>query len=173
MSRHYLGIAILLCFGLLLFLLVSKDSNEATAQSVRPTLTPIPRPTLTPEVPTQRRPSSDHILSSIRGTAYEDKNGNARRDDGEPIFAGAWFKMTDGGNWYTCASVGMNGTFGIVVSPGVYYVIPVNLQGYRATTPRVKAFVNANTASLGNDIGYVKDANAQLEGCDLYHPARP
>jgi hypothetical protein len=110
---------------------------------------------------------------SVRGVAFEDLNANGKRDAGEPIFGGAWLKVTNGGNWFVCGSVGDDATFAVVVNPGIYYVMPVNLQGYRVTTPRLKAIVNANAASLGHDIGYVKDASAQLEGCDLYHPARP
>jgi hypothetical protein len=101
-------------------------------------------------------------LGSIRGTAYK---------DGRP-FGGAWYKITDGGNWYTCGTVGSDGTFGVPVEPGTYYLIPLNLQGLRASGV-TKVVVEGGKASLGNDIIYTSDPSAQHESCDLYNPPRP
>ena len=101
-------------------------------------------------------------LGSIRGTAYK---------DGRP-FGGAWYKITDGGNWYTCGTVGSDGTFGVPVEPGTYYLIPLNLQGLRASGIK-KVVVEGGKASLDNDITYTSDPSAQHESCDLYNPPRP
>jgi hypothetical protein len=101
-------------------------------------------------------------LGSIRGTAYK---------DGGP-FGGAWYKITDGGDWYTCGTVGSDGTFGVPVEPGTYYLIPLNLQGLRASGV-TKVVVEGGKASLGNDITYTSDPSAQHESCDLYNPPRP
>jgi len=101
-------------------------------------------------------------LGSIRGTAYK---------DGRP-FGGAWYKITDGGDWYTCGTVGSDGTFGVPVEPGTYYLIPLNLQGLRASGV-TKVVVEGGKASLGNDIIYTSDPSAQHESCDLYNPPRP
>ena len=101
-------------------------------------------------------------LGSIRGTAYK---------DGRP-FGGAWYKITDGGNWYTCGTVGSDGTFGVPVEPGTYYLVPLNLQGLRASGV-TKVVVEGGKASLGNDITYTSDPSAQHESCDLYNPPRP
>jgi hypothetical protein len=101
-------------------------------------------------------------LGSIRGTAYK---------DGRP-FGGAWYKITDGGDWYTCGTVGSDGTFGVPVEPGTYYLVPLNLQGLRASGV-TKVVVEGGKASLGNDIIYTSDPSAQHESCDLYNPPRP
>ena len=101
-------------------------------------------------------------LGSIRGTAYK---------DGRP-FGGAWYKITDGGDWYTCGTVGSDGTFGVPVEPGTYYLIPLNLQGLRASGV-TKVVVEGGKVSLGNDIIYTSDPSAQHESCDLYNPPRP
>lgn len=111
--------------------------------------------------------------TSIRGVAYQDLNENGLREPAEPIFGGAWYKVTDGGQWFVCGTVGGDGSYGIPLREGgTYYVVPINLKGYRTTTPRVRAWVSLEVASLGNDIGYVKDESSQLEGCDQYNPSR-
>ena len=107
-------------------------------------------------------PPCPSSLGSIRGTAYK---------DGGP-FGGAWYKITDGGDWYTCGTVGSDGTFGVPVEPGTYYLVPLNLQGLRASGV-TKVVVEGGKASLGNDIIYTSDPSAQHESCDLYNPPRP
>lgn len=96
--------------------------------------------------------------------------GNAFRDGAR--FGGAWYKITDGGNWYVCGTVGPDGTYGVPVRPGVYYVIPLNLQGLRASGV-MRVVVEGGKASLNNDIRYESDPTATHESCDLYNPPRP
>jgi uncharacterized surface protein with fasciclin (FAS1) repeats len=112
-------------------------------------------------------------LGSLRGTAFEDIDANGKWDAGEPKMGLAWYKVTDGGGWYVCGWVGSDGTYGVPVTAGRYDVLPVTLNGYRTTTPRIHAKVEAGQASLGNDIGFVKDPVARLEACDAYNPPRP
>jgi len=111
-------------------------------------------------------------LGSIRGAAFQDRNMNGKWDAGEPKMSLAWYKVTDGGNWHVCGWVGGDSTYGVPVKAGRYYVLPVNLLGYRTTTPRIRATVEAGQAALGNNIGYVKDPGAKPETCDAYSPPR-
>lgn len=101
-------------------------------------------------------------LGSIRGTAYKDG----------AIYTGAWYKITDGGNWYVCGTVGGDGTFGVPVKAGTYYVIPLDQPGLRASGI-MKVVVEAGKASLGNDIKYTSDPSAKHEPCDAYNPPKP
>lgn len=102
------------------------------------------------------------LLGSIRGTAYKDG----------AIYTGAWYKITDGGNWYVCGTVGGDGTFGVPVKAGTYYVIPLDQPGWKASDI-MKVVVEAGKASLGNDIKYTRDPSAKHESCDLYNPPKP
>lgn len=102
------------------------------------------------------------LLGSIRGTAYKDG----------AIYTGAWYKITDGGNWYVCGTVGGDGTFGVPVKAGTYYVIPLDQPGWKASGI-MKVVVEAGKASLGNDIKYTRDPSAKHESCDLYNPPKP
>ena len=101
-------------------------------------------------------------LGSIRGTAYKDG----------AVFGGAWYKITDGGNWFVCGTVGGDGTFGVPVAAGTYYLVPLDLPGLKASGI-TKVVVTAGKAELSNDIKYVTDATAKHESCDLYNPAKP
>ena len=111
-------------------------------------------------------------MGSLQGTAYEDKNANAKWDAGEPRFGGAWYKVASTGNWYVCGTTGDDASFGVTVQAGVYFLTPVNLAGWRATTPVSTIVVRGGQANSGNDIGYVKDPATGLEGCDQYNPSR-
>ena len=114
------------------------------------------------------------VLGRIAGSAYLDNNANGRRDRGEPSYASAWLKLTDGGSWFVCGWVGGDSTFGVTVAPGVYYLMPVAPLGYRTTTPRIKVLMRAyGDVLLGNDMGFVKDKDAKGESCDQYNPPRP
>jgi hypothetical protein len=112
-------------------------------------------------------------VSSVRGTAFMDNNADGKRDAGEHVFGEAWFKLTDGGSWFVCGTVGGDATFGVTVNPGTYYVLPVAPKGYKTTTPRVKAEVKDGTPALNVDIGFVADPAATGEACDQYNPPRP
>jgi len=109
--------------------------------------------------------------SSVRGYAFLDKNANGKWDEGESIFGEAWYKVTDGGAWFTCGYVGTDASYGVPVNAGTYYVLPVAPKGFKTTTPRIQVTVGT-TAALNNNIGFVADATAKGEACDQYNPAR-
>ncbi len=117
---------------------------------------------------------SSTLLGSIRGTAFEDLNGNGKWDSNEPTLGGVWYKITDGGSWFVCGYVGNDSTYGVPVQPGAYYVMPVAPKGYRPTTPRLTAIVtrqaDGQIISLNNNIGFIKDASSPGQSCDQYHP---
>ena len=112
----------------------------------------------------------------MRGTAFEDKNGNGKWDNGESSLGGMWYKVTGGGDWFVCGYVGDDNTYCVPVNPGTYYVIPVAPKGFRTTTPKIMTEVTRRDdgifVSLNNNIGFIKDDKAPGETCDQYNPAR-
>ena len=110
-------------------------------------------------------------LSSVRGYAFLDKDANGKWDEGESIFGEAWYKVTDGGAWFTCGYVGTDASYGVPVNPGTYYVLPVAPKGFKTTTPRVEVSVGT-AAALSTNIGFVADPTATGDACDQYNPAR-
>ena len=114
--------------------------------------------------------------ASVRGTAFEDKNENGRRDAGEPTMAGAWWKVSDGGSWFVCGYTGADSTYGVPVTQQgmTYFVYAIAPKGWRTTTPMVKTKTVSTTngyAYLYNDLGFVRDANATtVAACDQYSP---
>lgn len=115
--------------------------------------------------------SCDTGPSSVRGYAFLDANANGKWDEGESIFGEAWYKVTDGGAWFTCGYVGADASYGVPVNPGKYYVLPVAPKGFKTTTPRVEVTVGT-AAALNTNIGFVADPTATGDACDQYNPAR-
>ena len=112
-------------------------------------------------------------LGRIVGTAYLDENENGARDKGEPIFPEAWMKITGGGAWFVCGWVGGDATYGVPVTPGQYYVMPVAPKGYRTTTPKLTVDVlDLGYIAFDTNLGFVKDPTAQGDACDQYNPPR-
>jgi hypothetical protein len=116
--------------------------------------------------------ATSELMMNIHGLAFEDLNANGRRDAGEPAFHGAWLKVSGGGSWFVCSPVERNGAFGLPVIAGVYHIQPVNVKGFRVTTPQI------DVPAMGRQmrpalIGYARDASAVDEGCDTYNPGRP
>jgi hypothetical protein len=114
------------------------------------------------------------VLGRIVGTAFLDKNQNGKREKSEPVFPAAWMKISGGGVWFVCGWVGADATFGVPVTPGTYYVMPVAPQGYRTTTPRITVEIkDLGYVAFDTNIGFVKDAKAAPDACDQYNPPRP
>ena len=110
-------------------------------------------------------------LGSVRGVAFEDINANGARDAGEPLMAGAWWKLSGGGNWSICGYSGTDATFGPTVVPGTYWLQAIAGPGYRATTPMHTVLIRRlGEAALNNDIGFVKDPKSTGDACGQYDP---
>ena len=118
-------------------------------------------------------PCPTDALGSVRGISFLDKNANGKWDLGESVFGEGWYKVTDGGSWFTCGYVGGDSTFGVPVTTGTYYVHPVAPKGFKTTTPKVKVDVKNGEATLNANIGFTPDPTAKGEACDQYNPARP
>jgi uncharacterized surface protein with fasciclin (FAS1) repeats len=111
-------------------------------------------------------------LGSVRGSAFEDRNANGTRDPGEPALPGMGWKLSSGGNWHICGASGGDGTFGPTVKPSTYTLTPIAPAGWRATTqPRNPLVRRLGEATLGNDLGFVRDISAGNTPCSLYEPA--
>ena len=90
---------------------------------------------------------------------------------------GAWYKVSNGGNWFVCGWVGKDATYSVPVSqPGTTYVVDaIAPVGWKATTPRVKvvSLDAKGGAYLYTDLGFVRDPSVKtVEGCDQYNPVR-
>ncbi|MCW1969969.1 MAG: fasciclin domain-containing protein [Anaerolineae bacterium] len=110
-------------------------------------------------------------LTSVRGTAFIDSNMNGRRDVGEATLGHAYYKITDGGGWFTCGNVGLDGSYGVPTTSDNLIVMPIAPPGYKTTTPYIRTTAGG-AASLGNDMGFIPDTSAKLDGCDQYNPPR-
>lgn len=183
MNRHPLRIAIGNGVAIIAAVIFSISvSGQAHANDAASTSTvgapPEPAPTSTVGEPPTLPAVLAHIenqiaparMMNLHGSAFEDVNANGRRDAGEPAFDGAWFKVSGGGNWFVCGNVQSDGAFGVPVKAGAYHIQPVNVKGFRVTTPQID--VPAMGAQLIM-IGYVRDTSTIAEGCDAYNPGRP
>jgi len=112
------------------------------------------------------------IQSRVRGTAFLDRNANGKRDAGEELLTFAFYKVTDGGSYFSCGYVGEDGTISVPVSPGSYIIMPIAPPGYRTTTPYIRVPAKDAAESTNHDMGFVPDQNAILETCDQYNPPR-
>ena len=110
--------------------------------------------------------------SQIRGLSYEDINQNGLHDRNEPVLPHAYYKLTDGGNWFMCGFTAGDGEYRVSIDPGTYYVFPIAPPGYRPVTLRLKTEVVFGSSNFAVDMGFVKDPDAPLETCDLYNPPR-
>ena len=107
----------------------------------------------------------------VSGVGFLDTNVNGKRDDGEPtIFS--YFKLTNGGSFFKCGYTSNGDTFGVIVKPGTYYVMPIAMKGYHTTTPILKANVAKPGTSVKVEMGFAKDTFATGDACDQYSPKR-
>ena len=112
-------------------------------------------------------------LPLVRGMSFLDANANGKWDAGEPVFGQGWYKVTDGGLWFTCGWVGDDSTFGVPVNPGTYYVLPVAPKGFKTTTPRIQEVIGAGSDTPLVLMGFVTDTHSLGDACDQYNPPRP
>jgi hypothetical protein len=112
--------------------------------------------------------SSDGYIS---GFSYLDRNLNGKRDAGEPGVFG-FYKLTNGGAYYTCGSVGRGSVFSIPVKTGTYYIVPIAIKGFHTTTPIVKVDVKEAGKSYNVEMGFAQDPTAPGDACGQYEPKR-
>ncbi|MCL5273216.1 MAG: hypothetical protein M1434_00510 [Chloroflexi bacterium] len=111
-------------------------------------------------------------LPLVRGWSFLDANANGKWDAGETVFGQGWYKVTDGGAWFTCGWVGDDSTFGVPVNPGTYYVLPVAPKGYKTTTPRIEVSIGMENDTPLALMGFVTDTHSVGDACDQYNPPR-
>jgi uncharacterized surface protein with fasciclin (FAS1) repeats len=107
----------------------------------------------------------------VGGTAFLDRNRNGAREATEPRMQ-AMVKVTSGGDYFACASTAENATFGVVVTPGKYWVMPVAPAGFHTTTPILAVNAEQAGGSYRVNIGFAPNPAAQPDSCDAYHPRR-
>lgn len=113
----------------------------------------------------------EQTLSFVSGSAFLDANVNGVQDAGEgPAFG--YFKLTNGGSYFSCGFTGKGGTFGVPVKTGTYYMMPVSVAGFHTTTPVVKVEVKAIGKSYPVKIGFARSPSALAEPCSQYLPKR-
>jgi hypothetical protein len=110
-------------------------------------------------------------LSRISGLAFLDANANGVRDPGEGEAFG-WYKVTNGGNYFSCGYTGKGGTFGVPVKTGVFYVMPIAIKGFHTTTPIIKVDVKDIGKDVRIDMGFAPSFNAPGDPCSAYLPKR-
>jgi hypothetical protein len=110
-------------------------------------------------------------LSRIAGVAFLDANANGVRDPGEGATFG-WYKVTNGGNYFSCGFTGKGGTFGVPVNTGVFYVMPIAVKGFHTTTPIIKVDVKSIGTDVKVDMGFAPSLNAPGDPCSQYLPKR-
>lgn len=104
------------------------STPEPTAE---PTATPTPQPTATPTATPTEMPAT--LLVS----AYEDTNGNRRRDEGEPLIAGVAIEVANeaGEPLLTYTTDGASEPHTLEVPPGLYQLSTADTPGFESTSP--------------------------------------
>ncbi len=118
--------------------------------------------------PEARAGAGDAIVG---GVGFLDKNVNGKRDPGEPTQFG-WYKVTNGGSYFSCGYVGKGDTFGVTARPGTYYVMPIAVKGFHTTTPIIRIDANDPGKSYKVEMGFAQDAFAPGDKCGQYEPKR-
>jgi hypothetical protein len=81
-------------------------------------------------------PTHAQAPGKIYGVAFIDSNANGRRDPDEPTTLGR-FKVTNGGNYFSCGHTGRDNTYGLIVRPGTYFVMPIAGPGQYTSAPNL------------------------------------
>ncbi len=115
-------------------------------------------------------PASGAVQGFVAGRAFLDVNENGKRDAGEGT-AFSLYKVTNGGSYFSCGYTGKGSTFGVPVSAGTYWVMPIAPKGFRTTTPIIKAEAGTDKPNIV-EIGIVQDVSAPTDYCGQYSPKR-
>ena len=126
--------------------------------------------TLLTGILTSTSPASGAVQGFVAGRAFLDVNENGKRDAGEGT-AFSLYKVTNGGSYFSCGYTGKDSTFGVPVSAGTYWVMPIAPKGFRTTTPIIKAEAGTDKPNIV-EIGIVQDVSAPTDYCGQYSPKR-
>jgi len=110
-------------------------------------------------------------IGYIRGIAFEDRNGNGKRDAGEPVLSVARFKITGGGNFFRCGAVFGETPFQVPVEAGTYYVMPIGGPGQYPTVPVIKVQVEVGKSTQA-DLPFGLNPLFPAEQCGEFQPKR-
>jgi LysM repeat protein len=147
-------LVILFVFLMVMSLLASVPAEE------RPPITPGPRPTVSPS---NGKTSEDKVRGSIRGTVYEDQNGDGKcANTGEPGLPGVTLELINGGNSISVIS-GDDGTYApVAMGLGTWTVTVKPPSGWHVTSAheRPASLSSDQLLALGVDFCLAKDAAA-------------
>jgi uncharacterized repeat protein (TIGR01451 family) len=91
----------------------------------------------------------------IRGTVYDDRNGNGIQNSGEPGLPGVTVSLTDvSGNIVATTVTDVNGNYSFSgITPGFYVITEKDPSGYSSTTPNTVAVSINENAETVTDFG--------------------
>lgn len=93
-------------------------------------------PQQTPETPTPTPPSGERRPGAVCVGAFEDRNGNEQKEDGEPWIAGVPIYLLNGHGWkVTLISEAGQATCARDLEPGYYALATENPAGYQPSGP--------------------------------------
>jgi uncharacterized surface protein with fasciclin (FAS1) repeats len=107
----------------------------------------------------------------ISGIGFLDRNVNGKRDNGEPTLF-SYYKVTNGGSFFSCGYTAGGDNFAMVVKPGTYFVMPIAQKGYHTTTPIIKVDVSKPGTAPKVEMGFAVDPFAAGDSCSQYTPKR-
>jgi hypothetical protein len=102
-----------------------------------PTPTSEPTATATPEATATATAAPTEAPATLLISAYEDANGNRRRDEGEPLLAGVSVEIAneDGESLLSYTTDGASEPYAFEVHPGLYQVSTADTPGFGSTSP--------------------------------------
>jgi len=116
-------------------------------------------------------PTHAQAPGKIYGVAFIDSNANGRRDPGEPTTLGR-FKVTGGGSYFRCGHTGRDNTYGLIVRPGTYFVMPIAGPGQYTSAPVIQVRVERLGQAVEVNLPLVPQPLALAENCGEFLPKR-
>jgi uncharacterized surface protein with fasciclin (FAS1) repeats len=116
-------------------------------------------------------PVQSQSPGKIIGVGFEDRNGNGKRDAGEPTLKVARVKVTDGGGFWVCRPVFGDKPYTVGVPAGTYFVMPVAGPAEYATVPVIKVQVKSDQTTVV-DLPFGNNPLAAADQCSAYAPKR-
>ncbi|MGC9360751.1 MAG: hypothetical protein ACP5G7_10345, partial [Anaerolineae bacterium] len=140
----------------------------------RPTDTPTPtfEPTATPtpEATATATATPTEAPATLLISAYEDTNGNRRRDDGEPLLAGVSVDIANeaGESLLSYTTDGTSEPHAFEVPPGLYQVSTADTPGFSSTSPDAWAVQVESGETL--EVGFGKQPVPTATPTETAHP---